>query len=131
MNDVGDKVIFQIKALEKTRKVGQKPRTVVIYSLPEEPRLDPVNCLRLYVERTSHLRPKQGNQLFISTVSPFQPVKSSTIAGWLKRFLDRAGIDTSIWTAHSIRGASTSKALKVGVSVQSILESANWKSVGT
>ena len=131
MNDVGDKVIFQVKALEKTRKVGQKPRTVIIYSLPEEPRLDPVNCLRLYIERTSHLRPKQGNQLFISTVSPFQPVKSSTIAGWLKRFLDRAGIDTSIWTAHSIRGASTSKALKVGVSVQSILESANWKSVGT
>ena len=131
MNDLGDKIVFQVKELEKTRKIGQKPRTVNIFEYKEDPKLDPVSCLRLYVERTRHLRPKEGNQLFISTVSPYGPVKSSTIAGWIKRLLGLSGVDTSIWTAHSTRGASTSKAQNVGVTVQAILDSANWRSVGT
>ena len=45
--------------------------------------------------------------------------------------LDRAGTDTEIWTAHSTRGASTSKVAHMGISVQFILEIACWKKVGT
>ena len=131
MTDMGDKIVFQVRALEKTRKIGHKPRTVTIFELPEEALLDAVSCLRLYKERTEHLRPKEGNQLLISTVRPYQPVKSCTIAGWIKKLLDKAGIDTSVWTAHSTRGASTSKAISIGVTIQDILDSANWKSAGT
>ena len=131
MTDMGEKIRFQVRSLDKTRKVGQGPREIIIHSLKEEVNLDPVECIRFYMERTSHLRPKDDNQLLISTVRPFLPVKSSTIAGWIKRLLDKAGIDTSVWTAHSTRGATTSKAAKVGVTVQTILDSANWSSTGT
>ena len=41
------------------------------------------------------------------------------------------GIDISKFSAHSFRGASTSKALGAGVSLKDILETANWASAKT
>ena len=38
------------------------------------------------------------------------PVKSSTVARWIKSCLQKAGIDTSKFQAHSVRAAATSKA---------------------
>ena len=42
-----------------------------------------------------------------------------------------AGIDTSIFTAHSVRGASTSQALNQGVSIPEILTMASWSRAST
>ena len=45
MTDMCDKIVFHSRrALEKTRKIGHKPRTVTIFELPEEALLDPVSC---------------------------------------------------------------------------------------
>lgn len=44
-------------------------------------------------------------------------VSSSTIARWLKEVLHLAGIDTSIFKAHSYRSASTSAAFSCGISL--------------
>ena len=125
------KIVFYIPGLTKTRKPGKKQLPVEIFELPEDSILDPVDCLETYLERTSHLRPAEGNGLFMSIVRPYKPVVASTIAGWLKKLLAQAGIDTSIWTAHSTRGACTSKALNVGVSIKTIIDGANWSSAGT
>ena len=43
-----------------------------------------------------------------------------------QNILSKAGIDTSIFWAHSIRGASTSAAVDAGISVPEILEVADW-----
>ena len=40
--------------------------------------------------------------------------------------LQLAGIDTEIFCAHSIRGASTSEALRQGISITKILDTADW-----
>ena len=42
-----------------------------------------------------------------------------------------ADIDTNTFSAHSTRGASTSKAKQVGVSALGILKAANWSSTST
>ena len=56
---------------------------------------------------------------------------SSTIARWLKTCLSDAGIDTSIFKAHSVRGASSSKAAATGITTADILQAADWSSEGT
>ena len=51
---------------------------------------------------------------------------SSSVARWLKLVLASSGIDTSIFSAHSTRGASTSAASLAGVTTQQILSTADW-----
>ena len=56
---------------------------------------------------------------------------SSTIARWLKICLSEAGIDTEIFKAHSVRGASSSKAATAGGTTADILQAADWSSEST
>ena len=104
MVDEGTKVIFQIKGLSKTRRLGSSPPVVELYKFDEDPTLDPIACLNEYLARTQTGRPVQGCQLFLTSNRPFKPVKSSTISGWLRDLMNKAGIDTEIWKPHSTRG---------------------------
>ena len=61
----------------------------------------------------------------------FKEVSSSTIARWLKEVLHLAGIDTSIFKAHSYRSASTSAAFSCGISLNDVLNTANWTNANT
>ena len=63
--------------------------------------LCPVACLRSYVEKTDGLRGSEEGILF-SLKSPFKQV-GSTIDRWIKSRLKDAGIDTSVFSAHSTR----------------------------
>lgn len=58
-------------------------------------------------------------------------VASSTIARWIKSILLSAGVDTSFCTAHSTRGASSSKAATSGVTLNNILDTDDGTSAGT
>ena len=42
--------------------------------------------------------------------------------------LTKSGIDTGMFKAHSIRGASTSAAVNAGVTTNDILNAADWSS---
>ena len=42
--------------------------------------------------------------------------------------MEKAGIDTGIFKAHSVRGAATSAAASVGVTTADILKAADWSS---
>ena len=72
-----------------------------------------------------------GCALLLRSTKPHKAVKANTVAGWLKTILARAGVDTTICRAHSTRGANTSKVANLGVSVQTVLNTACWKGVGT
>ena len=61
-------------------------------------------------------------------IKPHRAVGSSTIARWLKSTLEAAGVDTSIFSAHSVRGASSSKAANMGNTTNEILRAADWSS---
>lgn len=87
----------------------------------------PVSTLRAYEERTLPLRGTE-TKLFISFIKPHEHVSSSTVARWLRKLLEEAGIDTGIFTAHSVRGASASTASNMGVTTNDILGAADWSS---
>ena len=70
-------------------------------------------------------------RLFLSYVGQHTPVSNSTIARWLKTFMAEAGIDISIFKAHSVRGASCSTAVGAGVMTKNTLDAADWSSEGT
>ena len=65
-------------------------------------------------------------KFFFSWIKPHHLVTSAFIARWLKTVLDQAGIETSIFKAHSTRGASVSAAKNMEVTTREILDTANW-----
>ena len=99
-----------IPALTKSR--GSGPPIEAFYPrFMEDPKLGPVLVLRVYEEKTESCRSLSSqNPLFISIRKPFKPVKPATIGHWLKNCMKEAGTNTSVYTAHSTRGAATSKA---------------------
>ena len=80
-----------------------------------------------YLDRTAALRPPNCDKLFIISRRPFTAAAGSTISGWIKTCMTQAGIDTSVYTTHSTRKASTSKA-DVSVPLVTILRAAGWAS---
>ena len=78
----------------------------------------------------SETAPFRGKEtsLFLAMIKPHKPVTSSTIARWLKKVLELSGVDTSIFSAHSVRGASVSAASTSGVTTAEILTAADWSS---
>ena len=66
------------------------------------------------------------NQETLSVWKPQGPVKPATLGHWLKNVMRTAETDTNVFSAHSTRGAVTSKAKLAGVSTGDILKAANW-----
>ena len=79
------------------------------------------------------MKPPKGNhtQLLISYQQPHKPVTTDTNARWLKTVLDKAGIDTNIFHAHSTRAASNSAAKTAKLSVNTIMTAAGWTNAFT
>ena len=70
--------------------------------------------LAAYISRTKALRGNGPNdfvfKLFISYIKAHKPISTDTLSRWIKLVLASAGIDTSVFKAHSVRGAATSHA---------------------
>ena len=91
-----------------------------------------LSTLLHYVARTASIRQSlNSSQVFVSFGKPYKVISSATLARWLKAVLSLAGIDTSIFKGHSFRGTSTSKAVSLGVPLDVILKSGDWKNAGT
>lgn len=84
--------------------------------------------LDYYLRATEKLR--SSSKLLVSYIKPYRAVTSATIGRWLKTLSGQAGIDTEIFSGHSTRCASTSKAL-MSVSVDVILATAGWNEEST
>ena len=92
----------------------------------------PVKCLETYLDRTASLRnANNSTSLLLSTNRPHGPAAVATVGRWIKEQLQVAGIDTSIFSAHSTRGAAASKAAAAGVPIQTILDSGHWSREST
>ncbi|MPC41915.1 hypothetical protein E2C01_035525 [Portunus trituberculatus] len=75
---------------------------------PTDRRVCVVTSIVNYLERTCALRgPFTG--FFLTTKSPFRVASRDTLCRWTKD-MRSAGIDLSIFSPHSTRSASTSKA---------------------
>ena len=92
-------------------------------------RLCVVHYLNAYKIRTAALRGQESN-FFISVRKPHSKVSRDTIRRWTKQGLLQAGIDMNIFTPHSTRAASSSKAAKA-VGLRTILKTVGWRSAST
>ena len=90
----------------------------------------PLSCLKAYINKTKALRNNE-TKLFISYVRPHKAVSRDTVSRWTKNTLRLCGIDTKVFTAHSTRSASVSKAHEKDVPVHEIMAKAGWRSAGT
>ena len=86
----------------------------------------PLTCLKAYINKTKPLRNNES-KLFISYVRPHKAVSRDTVSRWTKYTLRLCGIDTKVFTAHSTRSASVSKANVKDVPVHEIMAKAGWK----
>ncbi|XP_014206022.1 uncharacterized protein LOC106637664 [Copidosoma floridanum] len=81
-------------------------------------------ALRRYIDKTANVRGK-CSQLQISFQPPHGAVTPNTVSRWLRLVMKEAGVEEQ-YTAHSTRHASTSAALRRGVSVNAIKSAAGW-----
>ena len=125
------KFVFRVCASDlKQSRPGYTPPQVELKAYPVDRRLCVYKALEAYIERTKHLR-NEETRLFLSYMKPHKRVSSSTIGTWIKTTMAMAGIDVSVYKAHSIRAASTSKVLSVGGNIPQILKTAGWSNAGT
>jgi hypothetical protein len=119
-------VEFKLPGLTKTSSVVT---SVFFAKYVECENLCVLRCLQCYIARTSLFRPVMGpttpNQLLISFHIPHRPVKSCSIARWIRSILGSAGIDTAVFKGHS------TKARAGGVSLEEVIKMADWSGTST
>jgi hypothetical protein len=132
MQRTPDEYRFTITDILKTSRPGKFPLVMAFPVFPHNCKLCVYVCIAQYIQVTSRIRESIPTQrLFVSFGKPYKAVGASTISRWLKLALEDAGIDTSLFTGHSYRAASTSKADNLGVSPDVILKTADWTHSGT
>lgn len=121
---------FTLLAPRKAQHAGPL-QSIMIPGLPEE-NCCPVKAVKAYIDCTSQFRNDTNrNVLFVSLISPHGKVTANTMSGWIRTCLGMCGVDTSVFKAHSTRGAAASKAAKLGISVDAILKAGHWSTEST
>ena len=116
---------FELLDHIKTSKPNKRDSSIDIESYQPDNTLCPLLTLKEYLKKTQPLRDTE-RKLFISIIQPHKGVSRDTISRWTKSGLKSAGIDTSQFTAHSTRAASSSKAKERDVPLDVILATAGW-----
>ena len=111
----------------KRDRPGKVFGNVRLYKYPIKERCV-YETLEFYLKATENCR--NSTSLLVSFIKPYKAVTSSTIGHWLKTVLASAGIDTKMYSAHSTRCASTSKAVAT-VSADMIIRTAGWNEEST
>ena len=132
----GEAVRFPVYSLLKnTRK--NRPIKVVSCFKSENPSLDVCEYVSSYMTRTLKFRLKavrKGNpkptQLFLSYYTG-KPIKRATIAKYLLKTMELAGLDVSCYKAHTFRGALPSRMCSAGASAHAIVSQGDWSHVST
>lgn len=125
----GDQVVFRISEPLKHHRRGSLG-LLAFSSYQLDVSLDVVRCIREYIARTEELRGKE-DRFFITTRPPYQGASKPTLARWVREGLTEAGVPVNVWSAHSVRSASTSKLSKIHVPIEAIMAKAQWKCANT
>ena len=70
-----------------------------------------------------------GGPLLVSLKPPFKGLSPNAVASITKRILLAHGVDTSVWGAHSTRGAGVLLYKRLGLSSEQVCELGQWKNV--
>ncbi|XP_045763967.1 uncharacterized protein LOC123866438 [Maniola jurtina] len=118
-------ISIKIHDLIKTSRPGSAQPYLNIPFYKDRPEICPAKTLVTYIDRTKPLRNNE-KVLFISFKKPHKSVSTNTISRWIKDTLSVSGVDTSIFSAHSVRHAATSAAYRKGINIDTIRNTAGW-----
>lgn len=113
--------------IQKTSTPSNFMSKLTLPSLKNDPEVCPVNSLLHYLEVTKdHRKHNSDLQLFLTFKRPYKPATTQSISRWLKVVMKESGINVSIFSSHSTRHASSSRAYRAGLTVDSILKAVGW-----
>lgn len=118
-------ITINISDLIKTSRHGGEQPILKLSYYNQKREICPVHTVISYIKLTKHNR-KEINDLIITCKRPYKKASTQTIGRWIKSTMKEAGIDTSIFSSHSTRHASTSAALRAGMTVDAIRKCAGW-----
>ncbi|XP_003739438.1 uncharacterized protein LOC100905808 [Galendromus occidentalis] len=113
------------RGLTKTSRQGQHAPTFVVKPYPPNHLRCPITALTAYDILTLPHRPVPSS-LFLTSRKPYRSASKDTLARWVKTTIHAAGIDATLYTAHSTRAASTTAAHTRGLQLPDILKTAQW-----
>lgn len=114
--ETSESIKFIVTDRLKTSRPGKSVEVCITATDVAE--ICPVTTSREYICRTEILRlhdGKFGNKLFLYFVKSHNPLTTSTIGRWIKTVMHSAGTDTSVFKAHSVREAATTKGYTTGI----------------
>lgn len=120
--------IVQILIMDriKTSAINRPQPVLKIPIFREKESLCVYSTLKTYLNRTNNLRRDIDDYLFITIKKPYRQASKESIGRWIKNTLSDSGIDTQIFSAHSVRHSSTSYAKRNGVNIEIIRKTAGW-----
>lgn len=118
-------VEIYIPDIIKTSRRGSIQPMFHLKTFTQRKEICPVKTIQSYIDQTSSIR-NNTDELILTFKKPYRNASTQTISRWIKLMLKEAGIDVTIFTAHSTRHASTSAANRSGVSIDVIRKAAGW-----
>ena len=125
IRETGTGIEIKIPDLIKTSGPGRYQPLLILPRMENSLIVCPCTTVLEYLKITKNLR-KNCKKLFIATNNPHKAVGSQTLSKWIKSVLSKSGIDTSIFTGHSVRHAASSAAKLRGIDIRTINRTASW-----
>nr|CAI5850333.1 unnamed protein product [Callosobruchus analis] len=122
---IGDRIEIKIPKRLKTSGKNKPQPTLILPFYHHEEAICPARTLQHYLQETKTIRACTEN-LFITYKKPIRNATAQTISRWIKTMLEKSGVDTNRYTAHSTRHASASAAARKGFSYDTIRTAAGW-----
>ncbi|XP_030745181.1 uncharacterized protein LOC115890768 isoform X2 [Sitophilus oryzae] len=120
-----DRVEIKIPDRVKTSAPGRFQPLLIFPFFKSKQELCVASTIADYIKRTKPIRNTE-EKLILTHKKPHRSASSQTISRWIKNTLNLGGVDTSIFSAHSVRHATTSAAYKAGVNIEIIKNTAGW-----
>lgn len=97
---------------------------------PLDLRICVVFTLKHYIARTSDIR-RNEDQILISFSPPYLKVSTNTMSRWVREVMELSGLDTNVFTTHSVRSAVASQFTRINVPIKDIMLKACWRTDST
>ena len=99
-----DQYIFVFINCKKLKQKGKSLTLITFHAYSHDKQLCAVDALKEYILITSDFwNDRNCNRLLLCVITPHKPVALSTTSGWVKKVLNKAGVNISTIKAHYTR----------------------------